>query len=90
MATVRCRVLVSGRVQGVWFRGSCARQAGQAGVAGWARNLPDGRVEAVFEGDRAAVEALLNWCHEGPPHAKVTGVDIVDEEPVGERSFQVR
>jgi acylphosphatase len=83
-------VYVSGRVQGVWFRGSCARQAVRAGVAGWARNLPDGRVEAVFEGERAAVEELLTWCHEGPPSATVTGVEIVDEEPVGETSFQVR
>jgi acylphosphatase len=90
MAKVRCRVFVSGRVQGVWFRGSCARQAAGAGVSGWARNLPDGRVEAVFEGERAAVEALLSWCHQGPPHAAVTGVEMVDEEPVGETSFQVR
>jgi acylphosphatase len=59
-------------------------------VGGWARNLPDGRVEAAFEGERAAVEQLLTWCHEGPPHATVTGVEIVDEEPVGETSFQVR
>ena len=59
-------------------------------MGGWARNLRDGRVEAVFEGERAAVETLLLWCHEGPPHAAVTGVAIVDEDPVGETSFQVR
>jgi acylphosphatase len=59
-------------------------------VGGWARNLPDGRVEAVFEGEREAVEALLTWCHQGPAHASVTGVEIIDEEPVGETSFQVR
>jgi acylphosphatase len=90
MGTVRCRVLVSGRVQGVWYRGSCARQAARAGVAGWARNLPDGRVEAVFEGEREAVETLLRWCHEGPAHATVTGVEIIDEQPVGLLSFEAR
>ena len=90
MGKVRVRVLVSGRVQGVWYRGSCARQAAREGVAGWARNLPDGRVEAVFEGERAAVETLLRWCHEGPAHATVTGVEIVDEEPAGLPSFEVR
>ena len=51
---------------------------------------PDGRVEAVFEGERAAVEQLLRWCHEGPPQAAVTGVEIIDEEPVGETSFRVQ
>jgi acylphosphatase len=90
MGTVRCRVLVSGRVQGVWYRGSCARQSARAGVGGWVRNLPDGRVEAVFEGERTAVETLLRWCHEGPAHAAVTGVEIIDEIPVGETSFEVR
>jgi acylphosphatase len=60
------------------------------GVRGWARNLSDGRVEAVFEGEREAVEQLLTWCHQGPPHAHVTGVEILDEEPVGDTSFEVR
>jgi acylphosphatase len=90
VVTVRCRVLVSGRVQGVWFRGTCARRATQAGLAGWARNLADGRVEAVFEGEREAVEVLLAWCREGPSGATVTGVEIIDEEPLGDSGFQVR
>jgi acylphosphatase len=59
-------------------------------VAGWARNLADGRVEAVFEGEREVVEELLAWCHEGPPGATVTGVEIIDEESLGDSGFQVR
>ena len=59
-------------------------------MAGWARNLADGRVEAVFEGEREAVEELLAWCHEGPSGAAVTGVEIIDEEPLGDSGFQVR
>jgi acylphosphatase len=88
--SVRCRVFVSGRVQGVWFRGTCARRATQAGVAGWARNLADGRVEAAFEGEREAVEELLAWCRTGPSGATVTGLEIIDEEPLGESGFYVR
>ena len=87
---VRCRVLVRGRVQGVFFRGSCADEASAAGVAGWVRNLPDGRVEAVFEGEPAAVERLLAWCRRGPPGAVVTGVEIIDEPPEGGTGFRVR
>ena len=80
----RCRVLVSGRVQGVWFRDSCQRQARAAGVDGWVRNLPDGRVEAYFAGEAAAVEDLVRWCHDGPPQAQVTAVEVdeaVDDDP---------
>jgi acylphosphatase len=79
----RLRVLVSGTVQGVWFRESTREEAGRHGVAGWVRNLPDGRVEAVFEGEAAAVEAMVSWCHRGPPHAMVAGVEAVPEEPQG-------
>ncbi len=87
---VRRRVSISGRVQGVWFRGTCANQADAAGVAGWVRNLPDGRVEAVFEGDEAAVERLVDWCRVGPRFAHVEHVDVVDEPPQGEQTFRVR
>jgi acylphosphatase len=83
-------VLVRGRVQGVNFRWSCARQASRSGVVGWVSNLPDGRVEAVFEGEPAAVDQMLVWCHEGPAAAVVTGVEIIDEVPQGGSSFQVR
>jgi acylphosphatase len=60
------------------------------GVTGWVRNLPDGRVEAVFEGEPPAVERLLTWCHTGPPNAVVTGIEIIDEPPEGDTTFQVR
>jgi acylphosphatase len=87
---IRRRVLVSGLVQGVWFRDSCREEARRHGVAGWVRNLRDGRVEAVFEGDPDAVNTLCNWCQVGPPRAQVTGVDIVDEEPEGLTGFSIR
>ena len=88
--TVRRRVYVSGRVQGVWFRESCREEAGRAGVGGWVRNLDDGRVEVVAEGPRAAVDRVVAWCGRGPRRARVDGVDVVDEVPVGERGFRVR
>jgi acylphosphatase len=87
---VRRRVLVSGRVQGVFFRDSCRREALAAGVAGWVRNVPDGRVEAVFEGEQDAVERLVAWCRTGPPRALVTGTETHVEEPLNEAGFRVR
>lgn len=77
---MQVRVVVSGRVQGVAFRDSTRREAERHGVAGWVRNLPDGRVEALFDGPAAAVEALVHWCHRGPPSAQVTGVQRFDGE----------
>lgn len=88
--TVRQRVVVRGRVQGVGFRASCARRAWQAGAAGWVRNLPDGAVEAVFEGPAPVVEALVDWCRAGPPAARVDAVSCVVEHPAGERGFTIR
>lgn len=87
---IRVHVFVDGRVQGVWFRDSTWRQATRLGVSGWVRNLPDGRVEAVYEGSRDAVEALLTWTRLGPERALVTAVAIHDETPKGERGFSVR
>jgi acylphosphatase len=87
---VRYRVVVTGRVQGVWYRQSCRRRAAGAGVAGWVRNNPDGTVEAVLEGEAAAVEQVLAWMRVGPPHAAVGDVEVRAETPVGERSFAVR
>ena len=81
---------ISGGVQGVWFRQSTFDEATRAGVTGWVRNLPDGRVEAVFEGSAKAVDAILAWCHQGPASANVTDVRIEDEEPQGLRQFEVR
>jgi acylphosphatase len=89
-ATIRRRVYVSGRVQGVWFRESCREEAQVAGVDGWVRNLGDGRVEVVLEGPRAAVERVLAWCRRGPRRARIDHVEVVDETPVGESGFRVR
>jgi len=87
---VRRHVWVSGRVQNVWFRDGCARRADEVGVDGWVRNLADRRVEAVFEGPTRAVEAIVAWCHEGTPRARVDAVEVLDETPTGEPGFTVR
>jgi acylphosphatase len=87
---VRRRVLVSGWVQGVWFRESCREQAVAAGVTGWVRNLADGRVEAVLEGPEPAVDRVVRWCHAGPRRARVDGVEVISEEPAGENGFGMR
>ena len=89
MSEVRCRAIVSGRVQGVFYRDSCQQMARRLGVRGSVRNRHDGSVEVVAEGDRDAVDALLAWCREGPPRAIVTGLAITDEPPIGETSFRV-
>ena len=86
---IRRRVVVRGNVQGVFFRASCQREAARRGVAGWVSNRPDGAVEAVFEGEDAAVDALVSWCRQGPPHADVSGVDVSEEEPEGLSGFRV-
>lgn len=88
--TVRARVLVSGRVQGVYFRQSTAVEAKAAGVAGWVRNLADGNVEAVFEGSGAAVETMLDYVAAGPAHANVDSVTVAWEQPEGDLSFSIR
>jgi acylphosphatase len=87
---VRCRVVVSGRVQGVWYRESCRREATAAGVSGWVRNNYDGTVEAALEGEPAAVDRVVAWMRVGPPSAVVTGVDVRPEPPEGGRGFVVR
>jgi acylphosphatase len=86
---IRRRVVVAGRVQGVFFRDSCQREAIGAGVVGYVRNLPDGRVEAAFEGDPAGVERMVAWCRTGPIRARVDRVEVHDEAPVGETRFRV-
>jgi acylphosphatase len=87
--TVRRRVLISGRVQGVFFREACRRMAEGENVAGSIRNLPDGRVEAFFEGEAGAVERLVEWCRSGPPSAAVESVEATDQDPAGETAFRV-
>ena len=86
---IRRRVIVHGRVQGVFFRVSCRDEARRIGVAGTVRNMPDGTVEAVIEGRRGAVEALIDWCRTGPKRASVRGVDVFVEEPSGAKDFVV-
>ena len=78
---IRRRVIVRGRVQGVFFRETTRHLAEQAGVAGWVRNRPDGTVEAVFEGEPDAVEQLVEACRTGPPMAEVTDAQVIEEEP---------
>jgi acylphosphatase len=90
MGALRRRVVVSGRVQGVFFRDTCRQRAAAAGVSGWVRNRPDGAVEAVFEGEPDAVERMVAWCRQGPRGAEVTDVAVIDEPPTGERGFRVR
>jgi acylphosphatase len=86
---IRRRVVVDGRVQGVGYRVSCARQAGAAGLGGSVRNLPDGRVEAVFEGVPARVEELIGWCRRGPSAARVRTVRVSEELPKGATAFLI-
>lgn len=83
------RVTIGGRVQGVWFRDSCKRQADRLGVVGWVRNRHDGTVEGEFEGPDNAVEALVGWCRRGPSQAEVTSLDVVDVMPTGAETFEV-
>lgn len=90
IGVMRKRVVVSGRVQGVWFRDSCREEAQRRGVAGWARNNPDGSVEAVFEGADADVAAMVEWMGHGPRRADVTTVNVTEERPDGLVGFVVR
>lgn len=83
---IRVRAVVDGRVQGVWFRQTCRREAERLGLSGWVRNRPDGRVEIEAQGDPAAVDALVAWAHVGPPLAVVHAVEA---EQVGIRSHDV-
>ena len=86
---VRVRAVVTGRVQGVWYRESCRREADRLGVGGWVRNRPDGSVEIEAEGAPAAVEALLRWARRGPDRARVVDVAVVDRAVRGEHRFRV-
>lgn len=84
------RIRVTGRVQGVFFRQSALEQAGMFGVAGWARNCPDGSVEVHAEGEERAVTALIDWLHRGPSAARVDQVEVRDADPEGAPDFAVR
>lgn len=84
------RVVVFGQVQGVFFRDTCRRTAIERQVAGWVRNLPDGSVEAVFEGEPDAVRGMVDWTRRGPARARVRTVEVYDEEPEGRTGFAIR
>jgi acylphosphatase len=86
---IRARVFVSGIVQGVGYRYSTLQQAQALKLNGWVRNLSDGRVEAVFEGDRAKVEQMIQWCSQGPSAAVVKDVSVAREKPEGLQGFKV-
>ena len=80
----RAHAIISGRVQGVFFRMETKRAANGLGVFGWVKNQPDGTVEAVFEGDRDRVDAIVDWCREGPPGADVADVTVSCEDYTGD------
>lgn len=90
MTLVRARVLARGRVQGVFFRAEARARAELLGVAGWIANLPDGSVEAAFEGDEERVESMVGWCRHGPAGARVEDFEVVLEDLAGEDGFRVR
>ena len=87
---IRVHVVVTGRVQGVWFRDSCRREARALGVSGWVRNRMDGSVEAEFEGPPAAVDRMVAWCREGPSRARVDDVTVATVAVTGDTRFAVR
>ena len=86
----RAHVYVSGQVQGVNFRGATQEEAERLGLNGWVRNLQDGRVEAVFEGDSDTVRQMIEWCKSGPSSADVEDVSVEQETPEGLSGFEVR
>jgi len=88
---VRTHVFVSGRVQGVFFRSETEDEANRRNIAGWVRNTSDGRVEAIFEGEKEDVEKLIDFCRRGPPGARVKNVDVQWDDYTGEfRDFKIR
>lgn len=91
MAMIRVHLYVSGRVQGVFYRSNTQRKALELGLKGWVRNLPDGRVEAVVEGEENEVDRLIRWCEKGPPRAVVANLDVKRGPATGEfETFRVR
>jgi acylphosphatase len=90
VTAIRVRVVVTGRVQGVWFRDTCRDMAKAAGVHGFVRNRADGAVEAEFEGSQTAVERMIAWCRIGPARARVDGVEVEPLDPGGAPTFRIR
>ena len=90
MTRTRANVFVSGRVQGVYYRATTRETARERGVDGWVKNLDDGRVEAVFEGDPEAVDDMVDFCYEGSDMASVSTVEVEEEEPEGIDGFKIQ
>jgi len=91
MEYLRAQLIIHGMVQGVFFRAATRDEAIRIGVGGWVRNLPDGTVQALFEGEKKKVEEIIAWCHQGPPGARVNKVQISWEAHRGEfRHFEIR
>ena len=88
MTTTAAEVVVTGHVQGVFYRASLRDRAGERGVTGWARNEPDGSVRAHLEGPAEAVDSLVEWCRQGPPRARVDDVRREPAAPTGARTFE--
>jgi len=86
----RAQVIARGSVQGVFFRAEARDRARSLGLGGWVRNVPDGTVEAVFEGDDDRVDSMVEWCRRGPQGSYVEDVDVTWLEPEGEQSFSIR
>lgn len=84
MNNSRAHVFVSGTVHGVYFRANTREEARNRGISGWVKNLNDGRVEAVFEGEEPAIKEMIEWCHEGSPRATVEDVAVEWDDPTGE------
>jgi acylphosphatase len=91
MENLRAQVILHGLVQGVNFRASTRTEASRLGVGGWVKNLPDGTVQALFEGEKEKVEKIITWCRTGPPGARVSKADIAWEPYQGEyKRFDIR
>jgi len=83
-------VVISGQVQGVWFRASAKQKAEELGLNGWVKNNYNGSVEAVFEGDEEIIKKMVNWCHVGPPMAKVDNVVVKKQQTIGFKDFSIK
>jgi acylphosphatase len=83
-------VIISGQVQGVWFRASTKQKADELGLNGWVKNTQDGNVEAVFEGEEDIVEKMISWCHGGPPKAKVDNIFVKKQQTIGFKGFSIK
>ncbi len=88
---VRAHLLISGRVQGVFYRMTCRQEGATRRLDGWVRNLPDGRVEALLQGPKEKVEDMIKWCYRGPNGAQVSDIEVTYEETDGDLAgFQIR